>query len=120
MTEAELRALSEIARLMADRDLARLARLKAESAALAEAARALAAPAPVAAPDALDPASRAGAGPRWDRWRREELGRLQMARARLAAEEAGLRAEAQRSFGRVTALDELAARTAAEAKQPPG
>ncbi len=111
MKPAELRMLAEIAGLIADRDLAALAVLKAESAALAERAEALTRPAQPTQEDTLDPAARAGAGERWERWRQEELRRIQAERARLAIAEEAARDVARRSFGRQIALSELSGKT---------
>ncbi len=111
MKPAELRMLAEIAGLIADRDLAALAALKAESAALAERAEALTRPTAPADGNTLDPATRAGAGERWERWREEELRRIQAERARIAIAEEAARAVARRSFGRQVALSELSGKT---------
>lgn len=107
MKTEDLAKLAEIARLMADRDLAALAAIRAKSSALARAAEDLRArpnPDPV---QSLEPAQRAGAGPLWIKWRNGELRRIEQARAGLAAEEAIAREVAAKSFGRKIALDEL-------------
>lgn len=106
MTREELKVLSKIAQLAAERDLAALAALRAEAAALAEAASALQRPA-ASRTEGLDPASRAGADLRWERWRTQEMRRLQERRARLAVVEEEARKTARRSFGKQVALSEL-------------
>jgi hypothetical protein len=106
MTREELKVLTKIAQLAAERDLAALAALRAESAALAEAASALQRPASEWA-EGLDPATRTGANLRWDRWRIQEMRRLQERRARLAVVEEEARETARRSFGKQVALTEL-------------
>lgn len=110
MKRGELAQLAEIAALIADRELAALAALRADVAALARRADELARPAAQASPQALDPASLSGAGDRWDRWRQEELRRVQTERARLAAAEETARSAARRAFGRQVALSDLAKR----------
>jgi hypothetical protein len=114
MKPEELRDLAKIAALIADRDLAALASLRARRADLARAAEILARPQAPSSGNALGPSELAGAGARWDRWRKQELVRIQMERARLGAEEAAAKDIAARSFGRQSVLSELAETAAAE------
>lgn len=116
MKPEDLRQLAEIAALVADRDLAALAVLRAKRAELAKAAENLARQPAPASGGALDPSGLAGAGAKWERWRKQELARIQMERARLGAEEAAARDIAARSFGRQSVLSELAGTAAAERK----
>lgn len=108
MRTGDLDQLVEIAKLVADRDLAALAELRAQAATLRDAARDLERPrAPAIDPGNLTPSVRAGAEPLWDRWRSVELRRIQMRRASVAVREADALKAARLSFGRHMALTEL-------------
>jgi hypothetical protein len=107
VNQEELDTLAEIARLVADRDLAVLSRLRGEAARLKLEADALAASSERSPDTTIAPAVRAGADERWNRWRLQELRRIQSQRARLAAVEAAAKDQARKSFGRQTVLDEL-------------
>lgn len=108
MNAPDLEKLNEIADLVSEADLAKLAILRKKLSDLSERASTLANP-PNAdpLPGTCDPALRAGAGPRWERWRQDRLRDLQAERARLAAEVEAARQTAGRSFGRTLALSEI-------------
>lgn len=108
MTSEELQALTEIAAALSDRDLAALSRIATERDALALRTSELRQSGTGQEGDALEPAARVGAGLLWQRWRERELLRLEAQRADVAVREAAARAAAQKSFGRKTALEELA------------
>lgn len=113
MKKAELVQLNEIATLMSEVDLAKLAALQKVHDELSERAAALSANVEVSAETGeLDPALRAGAGQLWDKWRSDRLIELQAERARIAAEIEAARQKASRSFGRTVALSELIEKTA--------
>ena len=107
MKTDEIADLSKLARLIADRDLARLADIREESARLRHQVEALSRAAHTHTVQGLDAASRAGAMQLWNRWKEEELRKLQSKRAVLAAREETMRAAAQRSYGKQIALAEL-------------
>lgn len=108
MKKAELGQLNEIAALVSETDLAKLAALQKVHTELSERAAALAEDGhALAETGELNPALRAGAGQLWDTWRRDRLMELQTERARIAAEIEAARRHASRSFGRTIALSEL-------------
>ena len=107
MRTKDLERLTEVARLVADRDLARLRILRLRSSALRREAEALGRQEISSPTIELDPATRAGVGVLWDRWRDAELRRLQGQRARNAVEEAKAMSAARKSYGRQIALAEI-------------
>ena len=110
MRRPDLASLTEIAGLIAERDLAALAALRAEDRALARRADDLSRRVTTPSGESIDPAVRVGAVERWDRWRENRLRMIQAERARLRAGLEVAAAAAKKSYGREIALREIAGR----------
>ena len=108
MSNEDIRSLAQLAGLVADRDLAALARVRVQMASIRQCIHDLRTSHQVSGTDhPSDPAFLSGAHQRWAAWKETELRRLSSSLAKCAVEEDDLRKTAAKAYGNQIALEAL-------------